>query len=135
MVINDIILNDDDNGIYISASIYKCNNALIFNSKDGKEQKIYCIEGSINSVQSIGEEENKVFITQDGKRFVTVPLTEYSNEIVEGQRFILNGDAFKVAEIYRGKSGILEMKLQQEEKLNGDTEIAIQTNNPTGGDW
>lgn len=120
MIINKIS-DLDDNGVYYVTKILPCNTALKYISPSDNLtiREIPAIMSNM-SLYSIGTEENKYFISEDGKRLITIPMNEITKEIYIGQRFVLGLNVFKITEIYDGNIGIYELKLEQSDTLPND---------------
>lgn len=122
---NWIIISEEENTIQSHKTFIMrpCNNALkyILPSNHTQIISIPCISSNM-SLYSIGLNESKQLVTQDGKKFCIIPYSIITKEIYVGQRFLFwDKQAFEVTEISYDKaneisgikSGILEIKMQQ----------------------
>ena len=119
-----------DNGTYIKCKIYPINNKLKYLlPSNNSVYEISCISSNM-SLYSEGLYENKYFVTEDNKKFVTVPYNAKTKEIFIGQRFYFwDKKVFKVTEIFSDKAkstgyeGILEIKMIQDDILPKDNNV------------
>lgn len=100
----------DDLKIYKRGIIEKCNNSLKYLDSTGDIVTIQCI---VTDRILMNAKENDYYILPDNEIWVVVDSNSDATSIITEQRFILNGNAFKVKSIPDNvtKPGLIVLKM------------------------
>lgn len=117
----------DNNGVYYVTRILACNNHIKYILPSDKTTivDIPAISGDL-SLYGIGVVETKQMTEIDSKKSITIPYTNQTKEIYEGQRFYfpLENKCYMVSQIVLDNLGLITLKmkfdeLRDEDNLNG----------------
>ncbi len=116
---NWLCTDTDDNGIHARGIIEKCNNSLVYLDSTGETVTVNCI---ITDRILMNQKENDYYILPDNKIWVIVDSNDETTVITEDQRFILNGNAYKVESIDNvTKSGLVIFKMKTDAIIEDDS--------------
>ena len=106
--------------IYESGYIEKCNAELKWVDDEGIIQSFPCVF-YFNTRSNFGVEEDRIMTLPDGRRQVAVQLNEHTIKIKRDQRFLFNGQPFKVIDYDSiSDEGIFNISLESTQLSSDD---------------
>lgn len=116
-----IIVDIDSNKkVQVRGEMYRCNNTLNWLDENNKIQSYPCVVNTISqSTSGIKEDAKMSLIDKDVS--ITIQQNVDTLKIYSGQRFLLNGHAFRCGEtIPYLNGGILTLPMETDEKSDND---------------